>query len=627
MEKNSADKEKAEPDQEQHTPATNPTVMLGDDQKPLPMKDSGIKGSPSAFFKGETPKKLGKFELEKLLGRGGMGLVYKAHDEELDRPVALKIIAPEIAENATSLERLKSEAKASARLNHQNIVAVYAFESTGPWPYIVLEYVEGEDLGERLRRKGFLSEEEALDVVRSAAEGLAYAAEKNIVHRDIKPSNLFRTKDGGIKVMDFGLAKRLDVDLNLTNSGSVIGTPNYMAPEQALGKGVDARSDIYSMGCTLFTLLTGRRPFESTTPFDVLMKHVNEPLPIPDSLKEQAGGAVGALIEKMTSKDPGNRHQSWGELIEAIDRTLRYLKGEEFTPATVVPTGSISVKSTKRRGIPIFIAVVAFMVIGVLISIALMRNGSRTSSSTSIATSTSESTVSSQETVKADQTVVISPPKTDENGQISSLPALPAIQLPALPELSLPENGVAFDTAEWNLNFSTLASNMSWDQAVNLVNQRMGAETEGSKFVAEEGPALLRVIQIVSKLNQDLVQKAGLSQVPARQVTRLVHESILSEGSSFTFEEAMAHVALLYAARHFESPRLELFIQQQYPDQYANSQFTSDLFVWKSTIGPPDLGPRGAPPRGSLFGPGSNMNRLPPGQRQNNAPNRGRASQ
>jgi serine/threonine protein kinase len=274
-------------------------------------------GGPS-FFGARMPERLGCYRLESVLGKGGMGLVIKAWDENLDRPVALKVISPDYLQHEDSLIRLQSEAKAAAQMVHQNIVSVYSFGKEGEWPYIAMEYIEGQDLSAWIKNNGALSSEKAVGYIRQAAEALSYAANRSVVHRDIKPANLMLANDGTLKVMDFGIAKRLDVDLGLTASGAILGTPDYMSPEQTLGHQLDFRSDMYSLGLTLFTLIKGSKPFIGDTPFKVMHCHVNEPLPIPREWDALASGRLVAVLEKMTEKDPEDRYDSWDSLINEL---------------------------------------------------------------------------------------------------------------------------------------------------------------------------------------------------------------------------------------------------------------------------------------------------------------------
>ncbi|HMX62275.1 MAG TPA: serine/threonine-protein kinase, partial [Candidatus Sumerlaeota bacterium] len=230
---------------------------------------------------GEMPKTIGKYRVVRLLGRGGMGMVYEGRDEALERSVAIKLITPELCLYPEVYDRFRTEARAAARLNHPNIVNVYEFGDDVAEPYLVMEFVEGQDLSSLIKQKGPLQAAEVVGIVRQCALALSKATMANLVHRDIKPSNLLLTKDGVVKVMDFGLSKLLDSGTSLTNSGAMMGTPDYMSPEQAKGEKLDFRTDIYSLGCTMYALLAGKKPFHSESLPGMIHQHINSALPIP----------------------------------------------------------------------------------------------------------------------------------------------------------------------------------------------------------------------------------------------------------------------------------------------------------------------------------------------------------
>lgn len=325
---------------------------------------SNTEVNTASVFGGRDIQRLGHYRIEKELGRGGMGVVYKAHDEQLDRPVAIKVISPEYASLPGCVDRLRIEARAAARIVHQNIISVHAFSEDKGLHYIVMEYVEGMDLAEKLRREGQIPLDKALGYTRDAALALKYAAEHSIIHRDIKPSNLFITRAGHAKVMDFGLAKRLDVDSSLTVTGAIIGTPSYMAPEQGAGAEVDHRADIYSLGCTLFTILSGRKPFEGRTPLEVLMQHSSAPLPIPADWSARFGKDFVAFLVKMAAKNPEERHATWADVIADIDHLLNRTT-TRLTLSSSAGMQSVSIKpSSNRFTIPIVIAAVAAAFLG-----------------------------------------------------------------------------------------------------------------------------------------------------------------------------------------------------------------------------------------------------------------------
>lgn len=265
------------------------------------------------------PKTIGKYRVVRLLGRGGMGMVYEGRDEALERSVAIKLITPELCLYPEVYDRFRTEARAAARLNHPNIVNVYEFGDDVAEPYLVMEFVEGQDLSSLIKQKGPLQAAEVVGIVRQCALALSKATIANLVHRDIKPSNLLLTKDGVVKVMDFGLSKLLDSGTSLTNSGAMMGTPDYMSPEQAKGEKLDFRTDIYSLGCTMYALLAGKKPFHSESLPGMIHQHINSALPIPAAWRTFYQGRLVALMEKMCAKKRENRPQTWDEIVRELD--------------------------------------------------------------------------------------------------------------------------------------------------------------------------------------------------------------------------------------------------------------------------------------------------------------------
>ena len=264
-------------------------------------------------------KHLAHFRVEKRLGRGGMGEVFLATDLALDRPVAVKVLAREIAEDSAFRERFIREARAQARINHPNICHIYFIGEQDGRMFFAMEYVEGENLGQRIERTGKVPHGEAVDLVRQAAAGLAEAQRRGFTHRDVKPSNLLVDRHGVVKVADFGLVKdAARAESADTGAAAIVGTPLFMAPEQARGEPVDFRADIYALGVTLHTMVAGKPPFDGPTPLAVVSKHLSEPRP----RLEPARGAplVDRLLDRMMAKKPEARFGSYDELLEALDQ-------------------------------------------------------------------------------------------------------------------------------------------------------------------------------------------------------------------------------------------------------------------------------------------------------------------
>lgn len=258
------------------------------------------------------------FKVLSLLGRGGMGAVYRAHDLSLDRVVALKVIASS-HRDTEARQRFVREARAQARLSHPSVVPIYYIGEEDELQFFAMELVEGESLDQPLLRGERLDPERALDLLAAVADALRQAQKRGLVHRDIKPSNLLVDEAGHVKVADFGLAKSVAEDVQLTQQGAVIGSPLYMSPEQGQGDAVDHRSDIYSLGATFYHLVVGAPPFSARTPLGVITKHITQPLPSVRSLVPSTPLALAGLLERMLQKDPSRRHQSYEELLEAIE--------------------------------------------------------------------------------------------------------------------------------------------------------------------------------------------------------------------------------------------------------------------------------------------------------------------
>ncbi|MFI0410214.1 Stk1 family PASTA domain-containing Ser/Thr kinase [Actinomadura sp. 3N508] len=270
----------------------------------------------------------GRYELDTVIGRGGMAEVYRARDLRLDRVVAVKTLRSDLARDPTFQARFRREAQSAASLNHPSVIAVY---DTGEdmigdnsIPYIVMEYVDGSTLRDLLRENRALLPEKALEVTDGILRALDYSHRGGIVHRDIKPANVMLTRQHEVKVMDFGIARAMaDTAATMTQTAQVIGTAQYLSPEQARGERVDARSDIYSTGCVLYELLTGKPPFTGDSPVAIAYQHVREePIP-PSGVDPQIPQWADAIVLKAMAKEPDNRYQNATEFRQEIQRVLQ----------------------------------------------------------------------------------------------------------------------------------------------------------------------------------------------------------------------------------------------------------------------------------------------------------------
>ncbi|MCP4660916.1 MAG: protein kinase [bacterium] len=309
-----------------------------------------------------------------LLGEGGMGTVYLAEDEVLGRKVAVKVIAGALAGNASvqARERFLREARTMARVNHPNVARIYQLGERGDQVYMIMERIEGESLGQRIRRCGRLPPGEALELTRQIAEGLAAGWELGIIHRDVKPSNILIDREGEVKVVDFGLAKPVDAPaaVELTATGIVVGSPHYLSPEHASAKPTDFRSDVYSLGVVLFEMLTGRPPFAGDQAFAIVSQHLTSELPSPRAVRPDLPQGVCQLVAWMTAKDPAARPTSYAELLAKI--TALEKSGDRDPrprPLTVRADG---------RGKGIRISLVAAVAVMLVVSLWFLRSpGSR----------------------------------------------------------------------------------------------------------------------------------------------------------------------------------------------------------------------------------------------------------
>ena len=352
-----------------------------------------------------TPRLLSdRYELGDTLGYGGMSEVHRGMDKRLGRDVAVKVLRADLARDPQFQLRFRREAQNAAALNHPAIVAVYdtgeVQSDFGPLPYIVMEYVDGHTLREIVKTQGPMSQQRVIEVMADVCAALDFSHKHNIIHRDVKPANIMINRAGAVKVMDFGIARALGEGQNVTQTAAVIGTAQYLSPEQARGEAVDARSDVYAAGCVLFELLTGEPPFTGDSPVAVAYQHVREDPRSPSEVNPQVTPALDAIVLKALSKNPINRYQSAAEMradlvrvrsgqqplapivmsedertalvnnprATAQTRRINGAGATRYAPAPPPPTsyGDYDDEPDRRRGRRIAIGIAAAVVVGLL---------------------------------------------------------------------------------------------------------------------------------------------------------------------------------------------------------------------------------------------------------------------
>ena len=321
-----------------------------------------------------------RYELEEVVGQGGMSTVYKAHDSLLERYVALKVLHQQYNEDEDFVERFKREARSVAQLQHPNIVTVIDRGEEDGRQYIVFEFIDGENLKELVVRKGRLDVRDALEIADEIAQGLAFAHENGLVHRDVKPQNVLLNGDGRAKVTDFGIARSLDVEHGVTQTGTILGTSNYIAPEQATGQPVDAHTDVYSLGIVLYEMITGELPFPGENFVAIAMKHIQQPSPNVLDVRGDVPLRVASMIDRALEKDPEHRFPTMGAFATEIEASLAELDRGEDAEVTMVVPAAQRLRPQKHRKpvspVPILIGLLgALAIAAVIVGLLTLRGG------------------------------------------------------------------------------------------------------------------------------------------------------------------------------------------------------------------------------------------------------------
>ena len=320
---------------------------------PLSTVESSVGNVPLDFLEpSDSPAMLGKlgdYDIIEPIGCGGMGVVLKGYDSKLNRFVAVKVLAPHYATSTAARKRFAREAKAAAAVVHPHVLAIHSVDSTGRLPFLVMPFVDGESLQERVRRNGQLGTKEVLRIGIQAARGLQAAHEQGLVHRDIKPGNILLERDVERAMLtDFGLARAVD-DASMTRSGVIAGTPQFMSPEQARGEAVDHRSDLFSLGSVLYTMCAGRPPFRAETTMGLLRRIIDvDPRPLPE-VNADIPVWLAAIVDKLHAKNADDRFDSAGELADLLEGCLAHVQQPTKTPLPdSIPQPVVEPKQTQR---------------------------------------------------------------------------------------------------------------------------------------------------------------------------------------------------------------------------------------------------------------------------------------
>jgi eukaryotic-like serine/threonine-protein kinase len=315
-----------------------------------------------------------RYEVEELVGTGGMSSVYRAHDTLLDRKVALKVMHQHYGEDPEYVERFRREARSVASLSHPNVVTVIDRGEHEGRQFIVFEYIEGENLKQLIQRRGPAPVVTALELARQIAQALSFAHQQGLVHRDVKPQNVLLNGTGTAKVTDFGIARSLDVQHGVTQTGTVLGTSDYIAPEQAQGKDVDEQTDVYSLGVVMYELLTGEVPFPGESFVAVAMRHINEPPPPIRDKRPDVPPRVEAAVQRAMAKNPRDRFASMAELCAEIDACLAELHGGETQVIGAPPVAPRRRAHRRSSAWPVIVALLALMAAGAVIGYLLLHH-------------------------------------------------------------------------------------------------------------------------------------------------------------------------------------------------------------------------------------------------------------
>ena len=316
------------------------------------------------------------YQITQLMGFGGMGAVFKAYDHQSKKWVALKIINPQLLTQPDLIQQFKLEAEAATGLNHHNIAQLFYVGAYQNIPYYTMEFIEGKSFAEILKEKGRIAGTSCLNYLYQICDGLEYCQYNGVIHRDIKPANLMISKDGIVKVVDFGLAMVLQEGSRSQEADQILGTPKYISPEAGTTKILDHRSDIYSLGATFYHMLAGEPPFNASTPMELLQKHINEPLIPLNERNPFVPELVSDIISKMLEKNPKQRYQSYKEIKDDIDKAKA--AGLKKTKETTISAVAVKEAARAKGKFPVAIIYISAVVILFIAAMLLFLNSSAT---------------------------------------------------------------------------------------------------------------------------------------------------------------------------------------------------------------------------------------------------------
>ena len=311
--------------------------------------------------------RLGKYEIHSEIGRGGVGVVYRGRDPDLNRDVAVKVLAPYLVESDVLVERFRREARLAAQLDHPNIVTIYDVGMEGKWHYIIMQYLEGETLTELIHRQAPLPPREVHTILHALAQALDYAHSRSLVHRDIKPANIIVSPSGHMTITDFGIAKAA-FETQLTVTGTIVGTPDYMSPEQIEGRAVDGRSDQYGLGLIAYEMLSGQFPFKASGPGNLLYKIIHEKTPPIGLVKSDLPKGVGRVLEQVLAKKPEERFETVTAFADALEGAIT----DESVASKVRPPDEQPRPPARRGRIPKWAPILAVGLVVLIVALVGM---------------------------------------------------------------------------------------------------------------------------------------------------------------------------------------------------------------------------------------------------------------